>query len=198
MVLIILVDGPARGRVVHVSETTRTYRTEKPRPLPLIPLSPGSGLLYSLPPTETVDYRIELVWLSDEEKLLAYPVRVGWSVHKPAAWELPRMIDPDVLWIILHRADGAGPVTAEQVAQFREAAKPPPPPDRHDHDWCRESDGVNACHDGAHYGPCGHENCYGACEWFGDCPCKCHIPERVRTGRPIRLKLAKTTPGEDK
>src|ERR1700736_1525847 len=103
----ILLDGPARGRIVHISETTFTYSTEKPRPLPLIPISPGSGLLYSVPPAETVEYRIEPAWLllEDGPEPRACPVRFGWSVRKPTAWELGRMIDPDLLWIIRQRAD---------------------------------------------------------------------------------------------
>ncbi|MGH3629072.1 MAG: hypothetical protein ACRDRL_16750, partial [Sciscionella sp.] len=189
MVPVILVDGHAHGEVVHVSETTISYHTEKPRPLPIIgPVDPG-------PLYESVDYRIELCWLADEEKLLAYPYRFGWSVRKLAGWELIRMIDPDFWWIIRQRAEGAVPITAEQLEQGREACKPPPPPDRHDVDWCRESPGDYACIEGAQYGPCGHECCYGACEWQGDCPCKCHIPERVRTGRPIRMRVNNTPPG---
>lgn len=30
------------------------------------------------------------------------------------------------------------------------------------------------CLDGTVYGGCGHENCYGACEDMGRCPCVCH------------------------
>lgn len=190
-----LVDGFARGQIVQISETAITYHTEKPKPLELIPFDPTDPLTTrSL--FETVDYRIELVWLTSEEELRAIPVRVGWCERKPAAWELPHLIDPEYLWVIRQLADGAVPITAEQAAAAHEACKPPPPPDRHDHDWCRESDGSDACIDGAHYGMCGHPNCYGACEWFGDCPCKCHIPERVRTGRPIRLKTNNKTPGD--
>lgn len=189
MTSVILVDGPAAGQVVYVSETTRTYRTEKPRPLSLFPASPSDDLLDAVSLFETVDYHIELAWLllEDGPERRACPVRFGWSVRNPTAWELGRMIDPDLLWVIRQRADGAVTITPERAEEIREGSKPPVH-DRHDVDWCRESPGDYACIDGAQYGPCGHPNCYGACEWQGDCPCKCHIPERLRTGRPIWLR----------
>jgi len=45
--------------------------------------------------------------------------------------------------------------------------------DAHDHPHCPGDDWI-ACHDQSIYGPCGHENCYGADVYFEVCTCRCH------------------------
>jgi len=40
---------------------------------------------------------------------------------------------------------------------------------------------MERCLDGEVYGPCGHENCYGICEWLGRCQCRCHGPAEPRS-----------------
>lgn len=55
----------------------------------------------------------------------------------------------------------------------------------HDDALCAASNAEDAterpdnerCLDGDVYGSCGHENCYGICEWMGNCPCCCHGPK---------------------
>lgn len=47
------------------------------------------------------------------------------------------------------------------------------------HDGCNhcpdcDNWGDYGCIDGISYGPCGHENCYGMCEYLGRCDCECH------------------------
>lgn len=196
MVPVFLVDGPARGEVVQVSEYQTSYFLHQPSPPQLF--TSDEDLLADAFKTTGVTYQIDLNWLGvNVDQPRVFPLRVGWCESRPEAWRLLRMIDPDLISAITLRLMDGQPITSERYDQMIEASRPPVV-DRHDVGWCRESDGNNACINTLHYGPCGHPNCYGACLDFGDCPCKCHIPERVRTGRPIRMRVSNTTPGDGK
>lgn len=39
---------------------------------------------------------------------------------------------------------------------------------------CEGDTGDTACVEGAIYGRCGSEFCYGACEYYRECDCDCH------------------------
>jgi hypothetical protein len=53
------------------------------------------------------------------------------------------------------------------------------------------------CLDGEVYGPCGHENCYGICDWQGQCRCCCHGPRSLgRYAALINAPLPCTTARE--
>jgi len=43
-----------------------------------------------------------------------------------------------------------------------------------DEHYCSGEVGDTECHDGELYGNCGHESCYGGCDWIGSCGCACH------------------------
>lgn len=63
----------------------------------------------------------------------------------------------------------------------------------------RRPDG-DRCLDGEVYGWCGHENCYGICEWQGTCTCRCHGPNLLSGARGyaalVNAPLACTTARE--
>lgn len=45
----------------------------------------------------------------------------------------------------------------------------------HDDPDCPGDSGGTMCDDGVVWGCCESENCYGACERYGTCACKCHV-----------------------